>query len=434
MLRKELFALKASESVKNYESERRMYANYVVRSVKKVCKEIGPRGSGTAEELAAQEMMAADLKETCDEVRIEPFDLHPRAFMGWVELTACCAAVAAVLLFLTHFLPALAAPFLIAGTALIVIALFFVITEFLFYKETLDVFAPKKTSHNVIAVRKASGEVKRRIIFSGHADSAPEWRFTYYGGGKLLTTVIAISLSGVALTAVFSIISLIMVLKGADPSASTPILILSIISLCFVPMFIVCFFFYNPKRTVDGANDNLSGCYCSMAVPRFLHDHDIRFENTEVWVVCTGSEEAGLRGAKAFCKAHAAELKAEKDVETVFFGLDTVRDYNDMAVYSKDMTGTVRNDPEVSKLIHEGGVLAGLDLPYKSVFFGSSDAAAITQGGLKASCFAAMDPTPARYYHTRLDTADNMDLKTVEAGVDLVLNTAFLFDEKGLNV
>lgn len=426
--------MKASESVKNYESERRMYSNYVLRSIKKLCKEIGPRPSGSEQEYAAQQKMAEDLKETCDEVKIEEFKLHPRAFMGWIELTVFCVIAAVVLLFLTHFIPSASTVFLAAGVVLIAVAVFFVLSEFLFYKETLDIFTKKAVSHNVIAVRKAQGEVKRRIIFSGHADSAPEWRFTYWGGPKLLIPVIATGLIGVVVTLVFDVISLVMVIGGTNPADSKTIFVFSIISLCFTPVFLFCLLFYNPKRPVEGANDDLTGCYCSMAVPRFLNDHNIRFENTEVWVLCSGSEEAGLRGAKAFCKAHAQELKDDKDVETVFFGLDTVRDFDFMAVYNKDMTGTVKNDPEVSKLIHEGGALAGYDLPYKCVSLGSTDAAAVTQSGLKAACFAAMDPSPARYYHTRLDTADNMDLKAIEAGVDIVLNTVFLFDEKGLNV
>lgn len=429
-----MFALKANESVKNYESERRMYANYVLRGIKKMCKEIGPRGSGTQQEYAAQQRMAEDLKETCDEVKIEEFDLHPKAFMGWVQLVVVCAVIAVALLFLTHFVPALSVPFLAVGVALIAIAVFFVITEFLFYKETLDIFTPKAKSHNVIAVRKASGETKRRIIFSGHADSAPEWRFTYWGGPKLLVPVIAAGFLGLIVTAVFDVISLVMVLGGANPAESKVIFVFSIISVCFTPVFLFCLLFYDPKRTVEGANDDLTGCFCSMAVPRFLNDHDIRFENTEIWVVCTGSEEAGLRGAKAFCKAHAEELKNDKDVETVFFGLDTVRDFDFMAVYNKDMTGTVRNDAQVSELIRAGGALAGYDLPLKTVSLGATDAAAISQVGLKGASFAAMDPAPARYYHTRLDTADNLDLKSIEAGVDIVLNTVFLFDEKGLNV
>lgn len=426
--------MKASESVKNYPSERRMYANYVARNIKKICKETGPRPCGSDKELQAQQWMADELKTTCDEVNIESFDVHPAAFMGWVQVAVVCGVGAAVLLFLTHFLPSLAVPFVIAALALVVIALFFVVTEFLFYKETLDVFFPKKTSHNVVAVRKASGEVKRRIIFSGHADSAPEWRFTYWGGPKLVVPSIGLGVAGLAFTTVSSIIDLIFIIGGTNAADSKAIWTLSIVGICFVPIFLFCLLFYNPRKYVEGANDDLTGCLCSMAVPRFLQDQNIRFENTEIMVVCTGGEESGLRGAKAFCKAHAQQFKDEKDVETVYFGLDTVRDYDFMAVYNKDMTGIVKNDAEVSELIRAGAKIAGYDLPFKTVSLGSTDAAAITQAGLKGASFAAMDPAPARYYHTRLDTHDNLDMKTIEAGVDICLETAFLFDEKGLNI
>ena len=64
---------------------------------------------------------------------------------------------------------------------------------------------------------------------------------------------------------------------------------------------------------------------------------------------------------------------------------------------------------------------------------GATDAAAVTQSGMKAVSIAAMDPAPARYYHTRLDTADNLDIKTIEAVLGVALETAFLFDEKGLS-
>ena len=98
------------------------------------------------------------------------------------------------------------------------------------------------------------------------------------------------------------------------------------------------------------------------------------------------------------------------------------------------MTGLVKNDDEASQLLYKGAKIAGYDIPFKTVSLGSTDAAALSQAGIKATSFAAMDPAPARYYHTRLDTHDNLDLKTIEAGVDICLETVFLFDEKGLNV
>lgn len=425
--------MKVNETVKNYESERRMYANYVLRNIKKVCKEVGPRDAGSPEELKAQEWMAEDLKTSCDEVKIEPFDVHPRAFMGWIDIMVFCATVAAALFFGAHFLPDFAKPMLIAGVVLIAVSLVSVVAEFLFYKKFLDAFTKKKTSHNLIGIRKASGEVKRRIIFAGHADSAMEWRFTYWGGPKLVVPSIVMGLLGVLYVGVSSVIALVFALTDKF-EGNNVIWILSIVAVCFIPVFLFFTLFYNPKRIVEGANDDLTGCLISMAMTRYLSDHDIRFENTEVWSVCTGSEEAGLRGSKALAKAYAKQFKDEKDVETVFVAVDTVRDFDFMAIYNKDMTGLVKNDDQASNLVKEGGKLAGYELPYKTVSLGATDAAAMTQAGIKSASFAAMDPAPARYYHTRLDTHENLDLKAIEAGVDICLNTMFLFDEKGLNV
>lgn len=412
--------MKAQDSVKNYPSALREMTNFSVRGIKKICKEVGPRPAGSEQEHEAQKLMAAELDGACDKVEIEPFDVHPGAFLGWI-LTDGIMMIAAIVLFFFG-MSAIA-------LALCVLSLIFAIVEFLLYKKLLDPFFPKKTSHNVVAVRKPKGEVKRRIIFSGHADSANEWRFTYYGGSKLLVPIIGLSFVGILLGLVLGIWAVAAghAFSAADSGALN---VMRYVFLAWIPILFTALFFENKKRPVMGANDDLTGCFISMAVVKYMQQHDIRFENTEVWVVLTGSEEAGLRGAKAFCKAHKNELS---DVETVFVGLDTIRDYDFAAVYSRDLTGTVKNDAGACALVKEAAKQTGLDLPYKSVFFGATDAAAVTQAGMKAVSVAAMDPAPAKYYHTRLDTADNLDIKTVEAVLGVALETAFLFDEKGLS-
>lgn len=412
--------MKAQDSVKNYPSALREMTNFSVRGIKKICKDVGPRPAGSEQEHEAQKLMAAELDGACDKVEIEPFDVHPGAFLGWI-LTDGIMMIAAIVLFFFG-MSAIA-------LALCALSLIFAIVEFLLYKKLLDPFFPKKTSHNVVAVRKPKGEVKRRIIFSGHADSANEWRFTYYGGSKLLVPIIGLSFVGILLGLVLGIWAVAAghAFSAADSGALN---VMRYVFLAWIPILFTALFFENKKRPVMGANDDLTGCFISMAVVKYMQQHDIRFENTEVWVVLTGSEEAGLRGAKAFCKAHKNELS---DVETVFVGLDTIRDYDFAAVYSRDLTGTVKNDAGACALVKEAAKQSGLDLPYKSVFFGATDAAAVTQAGMKAVSVAAMDPAPAKYYHTRLDTADNLDIKTVEAVLGVALETAFLFDEKGLS-
>lgn len=412
--------MKAQDSVKNYPSALREMTNFSVRGIKKICKDVGPRPAGSEQEHEAQKLMAAELDGACDKVEIEPFDVHPGAFLGWI-LTDGIMMIAAIVLFFFG-MSAIA-------LALCALSLIFAIVEFLLYKKLLDPFFPKKTSHNVVAVRKPKGEVRRRIIFSGHADSANEWRFTYYGGSKLLVPIIGLSFVGILLGLVLGIWAVAAghAFSAADSGALN---VMRYVFLAWIPILFTALFFENKKRPVMGANDDLTGCFISMAVVKYMQQHDIRFENTEAWVVLTGSEEAGLRGAKAFCKAHKNELS---DVETVFVGLDTIRDYDFAAVYSRDLTGTVKNDAGACALVKEAAKQTGLDLPYKSVFFGATDAAAVTQAGMKAVSVAAMDPAPAKYYHTRLDTADNLDIKTVEAVLGVALETAFLFDEKGLS-
>ena len=396
-------------------------AEYMVSEITHICKDFEKRDPGSKGEQQACEYMADVLKTECgcERADVESFKENPGSFFGWIyfTITFVLAAVA-----ISFFYP-------LVSIILIVVGLLIVFMQFGLYKKFIDRFFPEKTGHNVTAVKSCKGEVKRRIIFSGHSDSANEWRFTYYGGSKLLVPIIGLSFVGILLGLVLNIWA-IAAGHGFSIAEDGALNILRYVFLAWIPILFVALFFENKKRPVMGANDNLTGCFISMAVVKYMQHHDIRFENTEVWVVLTGSEEAGLRGAKAFCKAHKDELG---DVETVFVGLDTIRDYDFMAIYSRDLTGTVKNDESACALVKEAAKQNGLDMPYKSVFFGATDAAAVTQSGMKAVSIAAMGPGPPRYYHTRLDTADNLDIKTIEAVLGVALETAFLFDEKGLS-
>ena len=137
--------------------------------------------------------------------------------------------------------------------------------------------------------------------------------------------------------------------------------ILRWVMLAWCILFVAAIFFLNYKLPVEGANDNLTGTFGSIAILKYLKDNDISFEHTEVIAMVAGSEESGLRGSKAYMKAHGEELK---DVPTVFIGLETFRDYEDIAIYERDMTGTVKMDSGCCTLMKKAGLEAGLDLPF----------------------------------------------------------------------
>ena len=414
--------MKAFESTQNYPSRLREMTNYTVREVKKVCTQIGPRESGEEGERKAQDYVAESMKNVCDSVEKEEFDVHPKAFMGWVVIDVVLLFISVIGFILCRFdfLGAAERPVSIISLVLSATAVVLIIGEFLFYKELLDPLFPKRTTYNVVCTRKSSGETKKRIVFAGHVDSAYEWFYTYLGGGKMLTAVIALAILSMALNLVIDIIGLFDIPSWLNITT----LVIAVITLIPIGM---CSIFVHWSLVVDGANDNLTGVFASMAVVRFMEANNIRFENTEVVAVSSACEECGLRGAKAYAKKHIND-----GVETVFIAVDTLRDYDDMGVYNKDMSGTVTLDKQVAAMLKKASETAGLNLPYAKVFFGSSDAAAAQKVGIKSAALAAMDPTPARYYHTRLDKADNLDPKTVEAGINVMLETAFLYDTEGL--
>ncbi len=406
--------MKANESVKNYAASVRMYTNYTVREIKKICKTIGPRIAGSEQEHEAQKHIAEEMKTCCDKVEIEEFKLSPEAFMSWVRIDGVLVILS--VLFSFFGLPQVA-------IGLTVVALLCVFFEFLMYRKFYDFLFPKAVSHNSIGTRYASGEVKQRIVFSGHVDSSHEWTYTYLGGKVLLYIVGVYGV--ISMLATFVIAILLTFNVGGEAFQN----VIHWAQLACIPGGIAVLFFVNFGITVEGANDNLTGAVGAVAIMKYLQDNDIRFENTEVVALATGSEESGLRGSTDYTKRHLNELNA---IPTVFIGLETFRDYDTTAIYARDMTGTVKMDKRACALMKKAGEMAGYDLPYSSVYIGASDAAAVQRLGVPAVTLASMDPGPPRYYHTRGDTADNMDMKTVEKCLDIALQTLFLYDEEGL--
>ena len=418
----------AREKITGYESRLREYTNFAVRGVKKVCKACGPRPSCSPQERKAQEMMQKDLETCCESVRMEPFRAAPGAFLLWIRVGVLSGIAGALAYNLGYA---------IAGAVIIALSILFAVLEFVCYKRAADWFMPKKESQNLIAVRRPAGEVKRRLILSGHADSSNEWNYTYLGYKHFKKPILMPVVASALVALLFCLgVSIAAIARGygwvgiGGLAQRGPVLtILGYVAAGLCLPLLSGWFFEQKKRPVMGANDDLSGCFTAMAAAKMLGDLKLRLENTELMVVCGGGEEIGLRGIKAFCRAHAKEFT---DVETVFVALDTMTDYEFIKVMCRDLNGIVKHDSAVCAMIKHSAETAGHDIPYGSCFFGSSDATAATQAGLRACLFSAMDEAPADYYHTRLDTVDRLQPKTVEACLDILMETVYQFDETGL--
>ncbi len=396
-------------------------AKYMVSEITHICKDFEKRDPGSKGEQQACEYMADVLKNECgcERADIEEFKENPGSFFGWIyfTITFVLAAIA-----ISFFYP-------LVSIILIVAGLLIVFLQFGLYKKFIDRCFPEKTGHNVTAVKSCKGEVKRRIFFNGHPDAAWEWPVNYKLGG--------VGFEGHAIIcgvgAVYYLVVSIMLVARNGLSyvafdASDLLGKLRLIGLVFVPFLIGLYWMWNENRIVDGANDNLSGCYMGIAILKALKDEGIEFENTEVGVILSGSEEAGLRGAKAWCEAHKGEFD---DVPTFIFSYDTIHDPKYLMTNYRDLNGTVKADKDVSDLFMEAA--KALDIPCKKGWVpplgGATDSAAFAQAGFRATGITGLNHKLEDYYHTRRDTYDNMNEKGLADCFAISVKALEMFDD-----
>jgi len=411
--------------VKEVYTDTMAWANYEIR---RLLEAYGPRAPGSAAEWKAQQDMAEQMKPWADKVETEGFPVHRQAFMGFIPFTVFLSMAAAVLFWLGYSA---------IGLVLVLVAAVPLILEFVMYKQFIDPLFKAYPSHNVTAVRKAAmeGKPKKRIFLVGHADSQYEWILNYLLGGTgmkmiLIPAVVGLILAGIACAVQWITVDLIGLANNAG-FLYWLLRITGIVLFCLFPADIGFLFFQSRTKSVPGANDNLTGCFVAMSVLREMAQRGVRFDDTEVVVLLSGSEEAGLRGAKAYVKRHKGDL-LDPEVQTVALGLDTFRDLNDIAIYDRDLSGTLKHDVRMQALMAEAGKACGMDLPSASIYIGACDAAAFTQGGIPATGFCAMDPTPPKYYHTRLDDADMLEPEAIKVGADITYKAVEIFAAKGI--
>ena len=380
-------------NLKNIIDNKDKYAQYMVDEITHICTKLPKRGPGSEGEKLSCEYMGEEMKKLgCDRVSVEGFKENPDSFYGWIYFTISCCFLALASFF---FMPVLSIVFIAIGLTLCIL-------QFGLYKKTVDKLFKEETGHNVAGFKKPTGEVKRRIIFNGHPDGAWEWpfkyKFTYLG----FDIHMMVCFAGAFYTLAIAILKLAGVLEGGLATK------LGLIGLVFAPFWFGLYFMWNKKRVVDGANDNLSGCYIGMAILKALHDEGIEFENTEIGVVCTGSEEAGLRGAKAWAAAHADEMK---DVPTFVFSYDTIAQNEQLMVNYRDLNATVKTDKEVGDLFFES--CEELGIPCKKGVVpplgGATDSAAFAQAGMRSTGITALNHALPDFYHTRLDTPEALN-------------------------
>lgn len=395
-------------------------AQYMIDEITHICKDFETRSPGTKGEEQACEYMAGVLKDLgCERADVESFKENPGSFFGWIYFTITAVLLGIISYFVVS--PLLSVILIIAGLVIVFL-------EFGLYKKPVDRFFPELTGHNVTATKKPTGEVKRRIFFNGHPDAAWEWPVNYALGGVGFEAHAVLCGIGAVYYIVISIIALAKNGLSYGLIEGDLTTKLGLIGLVFVPFLVGLYWMWNKNRIVDGANDNLSGCYIGIAILKALKDEGIEFENTEIGVILSGSEEAGLRGAKAWCEAHKGEFD---DVPTFIISYDTIHDPKYLMTNYRDLNGTVKADKDVSDLFMEAA--KAVNVPCKKGWVpplgGATDSAAFAQAGFRATGITGLNHKLEDYYHTRRDTYDNMNAEGLANCFAASVKALEMFDE-----
>ncbi|MBY9010325.1 MAG: hypothetical protein KGD74_10715, partial [Candidatus Lokiarchaeota archaeon] len=162
--------------------------NYMHKFIEDVCNEIGPRESGTEQEILAGNRVESELKKFCDETHQEPYTSSPHAFLGGIRYGALIVFIAGVFFWISllgdlnviNLNPIFDSLLLIFAIVLIAVTISYFILEVMKYHETFDFFFPKRESNNIIGTINPKNETKNTVIFSAHHDSAFEFNTFYY--------------------------------------------------------------------------------------------------------------------------------------------------------------------------------------------------------------------------------------------------------------
>jgi len=192
---------------------------------------------------------------------------------------------------------------------------------------------------------------------------------------------------------------------------------------------------WHSGRVVPGAGDNLSGVAVLHAfagqlaaataapdAPRYARLRPL-LASTELVLLATSAEEAGLRGAKRYVAMHSA---AHAALPTAVLVLEDTHDAAHVSVIAHEPSPGARHDPGLVRLALAAAARTGLaGVRAVSLPIGGTDAAAFSRAGVAAVALTAVDLSrlPPQY-HTRLDQLRTVQPEALSKQLRLVLSMA----------
>ncbi len=396
----------------------KIHQDYMYQLIATVLADIGPRESCSENERRLGRYLAELWTGFGYAVRTERFTCHPKAFLGFIPFSALLYLAATVFYWVYPPLCVVLAG--ISATAIIL--------ELLRYREFVDRLFPPAEGENVIAIISPRADVRRRVIVSAHQDSAYEFNLWF------LLKNAALPIMVIAFAAVFVPLfgGLAKALAGSA-GAARAFNVIGFVGIALYP-FVGLNLFFHTYSVVPGAMDDLAGIGVVAGVAKALADARNNgapaLQHTEVRLLAASSEEAGLRGAKRYVRAHQAELAA---LPSYGIFVDGVCDERCLTVVSREVFTGARHDPRLVQLAKDVARNHGWSLREHAIPLGATDATAFSLAGVPSVCLLCQDTRRLpRNYHTRLDTIEHVRHESLTVMLQLVLDMLHSIDAQDL--
>ena len=374
--------------------------------------QFGPRPAGSEASRSCAAALAAAIDDSADRAWVEPFPVHPGAFLGWIRVLVVIYAVSVASLWVG--LPLVAAALVTAG-------LLIMVAEFFFYREALDPLFPTGTGANVLASVDPAGEVRGELIVSGHHDSARVFNFLTHQPSLYPVRVYG----GIGSLVLILLASWALAVQSTATGATPPWLTAAAIAFSVLFLLVGQLWWFASSRHTDGAGDNLAS---SAAALEFMRDiataraAGAGLAHLRVTFASWDGEESGLRGARAWRRSRAG---TPADLPVWNLNLECLYDPADFFLLSSDINGSVPLSSELaarcSRLLAQAG---RANVPVKPIAFltGGTDAAETARAGAQATTLMGMpwgNAERAAVYHTPADTIDSVSVEAVAEAIGL---------------
>jgi len=381
----------------------------VINETDEIIKKFGPRLAGTKASLDTADYLFNEAKEYSDQTFSEDFYINKGAFLGWINLLVICYLLGFVSFVLGYVL---------TTVVLTVVSVLILYLQFIRYLPIIDFLFPKRKARNVYGVIEPKAEVKRQIIISGHHDSAPIFNFFIHQP----------KLYGLRVTGSIMFVLLSMVLAVVNIFVKHDILYYVSIGIIGLGLLLVLqMWFFRSKKATPGAGDNLASTMVAFLLGKYFYNlkgTKDELKHTRIIFASFDAEEEGLRGARAFVKAHKDALLETK---TYLLNIECLYDENELFFLTSDINNTVKlSDSLADDLIKVASNL-GIKTHKQNiaVLTGGTDAGEFGKINVEATTIMGMpwsNDNRNMAYHTPNDTIENVSFRAINHTINVFYN------------